>query len=108
MVEINDREIYITRSDTAVINLKVNDYNFVEGDVVYFSVKKNKYDTEYVIHKEITDFQGNIARTVLSSDDTNIPEGKYWYDYQCNLADGRIDTVVIPSRLIIGEQITVS
>ena len=40
------------------------------------------------------------------AEDTDIAEGNYWYDFQCNLVDGRIDTVVTPSRFTIGEQIT--
>ena len=106
MLEINGNEIYVTRGDTAVIKLELDNYEFVDGDVVYFSVKKYKNDTNYVIQKTITEFNGNSVSAKLYSEDTDIAEGNYWYDFQCNLLDGRIDTVVTPSRFTIGEQIT--
>ena len=106
MLEINGNEIYVTRGDTAVINLVLDNYEFVDGDVVFFSVKKHKKDTSYVIQKTIVEFEGNIAKAKLLAEDTDIQEGDYWYDFQCNLADGRVDTVVTPSRFTIGEQIT--
>jgi hypothetical protein len=106
VLEINGNEIYVTRGDTAVIKLELDNYEFVNGDVVYFSVKKNKKDKEYVIQKTVTEFKGNSASVKLYAEDTDIEEGNYWYDIQCSLLDGRIDTVVIPTRFVIGEQIT--
>lgn len=105
MFEINGNEITITKGDTALIDFEVDGYKFVEGDVVYFSVKKNPKETNCIIQKAITVFDNNIARIELDKQDTKIGKGKYWYDIQCSLVDGRIDTVINKERFIVLEEI---
>ena len=105
MFYLEGNEINITRGDTAIIDFTLDNHEFVTGDVVYFSVKRSPKDTSYIINKEITNFDGNKATIELSSTDTRIPKGKYWYDIQCNLADGRVDTVINKERFIVLEDI---
>ena len=105
MFYLEGNEINITRGDTALIDFTLDNHEFVDGDVVYFSVKRSTKDTSYIINKEITNFNGNTATIELLSDDTRIPKGKYWYDIQCNLVDGRVDTVVNKERFIILEDV---
>ena len=105
MFYLEGNEINITRGDTAIIDFTLDNHEFVAGDVVYFSVKRSTKDTSYIINKEITNFNGNTAIIELLSDDTRIPKGKYWYDIQCSLADGRVDTVVNKERFIILEDV---
>ena len=105
MFYLEGNEINITRGDTALIDFTLDNHEFVDGDVVYFSVKRSAKDTSYIINKEITNFNGNTATIELLSDDTRIPKGKYWYDIQCSLADGRVDTVVNKERFIILEDV---
>ena len=105
MFYLEGNEINITRGDTALIDFTLDNHEFVDGDVVYFSVKRSTKDTSYIINKEITNFNGNTATIELLSDDTRIPKGKYWYDIQCSLADGRVDTVVNKERFIVLEDV---
>ena len=105
MFYLEGNEINITRGDTAIIDFILDNHEFVTGDVVYFSVKRSPKDTSYIINKEITNFDGNKAIISLDSNDTRISKGKYWYDIQCNLADGRVDTVVNKERFIILEDV---
>ena len=105
MFYLEGNEINITRGDTALIDFTLDNHEFVTGDVVYFSVKRSAKDTSYIINKEITNFNGNTATIELLSDDTRIPKGKYWYDIQCSLADGRVDTVVNKERFIVLEDV---
>ena len=105
MFYLEGNEINITRGDTALIEFTLDNHEFVDGDAVYFSVKRSTKDTSYIINKEITNFNGNTATIELLSDDTRIPKGKYWYDIQCSLADGRVDTVVNKERFIILEDV---
>ena len=103
MFYLEGNEINITRGDTAIIDFTLDNHEFVAGDVVYFSVKRSPKDNNYIINKEITNFDGNKAIISLDSNDTRISKGKYWYDIQCNLVDGRVDTVVNKERFIILE-----
>ena len=105
MFYLEGNEINITRGDTAIIDFTLDNHEFVAGDVVYFSVKRSPKDTSYIINKEITNFDGNKAIISLDSNDTSISKGKYWYDIQCNLVDGRVDTVVNKERFIILEDV---
>lgn len=107
MFRIDGTDIEVTRGDTAIITFQVDNYEFVNGDKVYFTVKRNKTDVETVVQKVIYTFDKNKANIELRSSDTNIAKGKYWYDIQCNLADGRVDTVITASRFIVSEEITV-
>lgn len=96
-------KIKIVQGDTAIIDLKVNNNNFVEGDKVYFTVKQSVYDSMNVIQKVVTTFEDNIAKIQLTKEDTNIDIGMYQYDIQCSLADGRVDTVIGPANFeVIG------
>lgn len=105
MFYIDGNEINVTKGDTAIFQLKLDNYTFVNGDVVHFNVKRSPKDEEYSISKEVREFEGNIVKIILTSKDTRIDKGKYWYDIQCNLLDGRVDTVINKERFIVLEDI---
>ena len=105
MFYLEGNEINITRGDTALIDFILDNHEFVDGDVVYFSVKRSPKDNNYIINKEITNFDGNKTIISLDSNDTRISKGRYWYDIQCNLADGRVDTIINKERFIILEDV---
>lgn len=96
MFTIENNRIRVIQGDTGIIELELDNHSLIEGDVVYFTVKED-YDTEVLIFKEITEFENGKAKIVLTSEDTSLKQGTYKYDIQCNLADGRVDTVISPS-----------
>ena len=99
----NKRRIKIVKCDTAIFDITMNNYEFVEGDKLYFSVKKNAIGTDAVIQKIVSTFDGNKAKIVLSTQDTNINEGVYLYDVQCSLFNGVVDTIIPPTKFeVIG------
>ena len=51
--------------------------------------------------KEIKTFTDNKAVVRLTSTDTDLPVGNYYYDVQVNTADGRVDTVLGPAKFKI-------
>ena len=107
MFEILDsNHMRIVQGDTAIFDLNISDYNFVEGDVVYFTVKKSIKDKEYTLQKVVTEFNKNTAKFKLSKEDTNIRAGNYIYDIQVSLQDGRVDTIVLPSKFEVLEGVT--
>lgn len=107
MFRIEDRTIYITKGDTALILFKVQDYILKPGDTVKFTVKKNITSSLISIQKVITQFteEGNV-RIQLSDSDTDLIPGKYYYDIQLNLIDGRVDTVITPSIFMVEKGVT--
>ena len=107
MFYLEGNEINITKGDTAIINFELENHNFVSGDKVYFTVKRSPKDKECIINKLITNFEGNKVSIPLSSSDTKIDKGKYWYDIQCTLLDGRVDTVINKERFIVYDEIHV-
>ena len=103
---LNSNHMRIVQGDTAIFDLNISDYNFVEGDVVYFTVKKSIKDKEYTLQKVVTEFNKNTAKFKLSKEDTNIRAGNYIYDIQVSLQDGRVDTIVLPSKFEVIEGVT--
>ena len=64
MLEINGNEIYVTRGDTAVINLVLDNYEFVDGDETKKSLSlKNKID-------EFKNISANINVSITQINDT--------------------------------------
>ena len=48
---LNSNHMRIVQGDTAIFNLNISDYNFVEGDVVYFKkIKKNNNTSSLIIY----------------------------------------------------------
>lgn len=96
-------KITIVKGDTAIFDLTVANYTFKTGDKVYFSVKDSVDSEDYLIKKIVTQFEGSIAKIILSKTDTNIDAGLYQYDIQVSLVDGTVDTVIPPSNFeVIG------
>lgn len=88
----------IIAKDTGDFAVKLNNYILDEGDKVYFTVNSELENPDFKIQKEITEFVNNRAVIRLSSHDTDIPVGNYYYDVEVDTADGRVDTVVGPYK----------
>lgn len=106
MFMIEGTTMKVIQGDTGEFELTLDNYEFQEGDKVYMTVKRKPKDTEIVFQKTITEFSINVAKIKLEYEDTNLEQGKYYYDIQCSLADGRIDTVIPPSVFFVMEGIT--
>lgn len=106
MVKVQGTNIYMTRGDTATINLSIKDnrkeeYELVEGDVVVFSVKREIEDKNYVLQKAFIDKQ-----IVIEHEDTkNLDFGKYVYDIQVTFSDGKVSTIITPSELHLESEV---
>ena len=88
----------VVQGDTATFTINVDEHEFIEGDLVYFTVKKDITDKEYVLQKIVSDFTDNVAIFNLSKEDTSLDVGAYIYDIQVSLSNGIIDTIVLPSK----------
>lgn len=103
----NDKTMTVVQGDTAIFTISPRGYYFVEGDEAIFTVKKSAKERKNMIQKSVKVFEddGMVAKFFLGGDDTRLPVGEYLYDIQLNLADGRIDTVVLPTKFIVLEGI---
>lgn len=90
--------ISIVAKDTGDIVISFDDYLLDEGDVVYFTVNDELEKTNPRIQKVVNEFVKNKAVIRLTTTDTNIPVGTYYYDVEVNTADGRVDTVLGPAK----------
>ena len=90
--------IKVIQGDTGILDLSLDNYKLKDGDKAYFTVKKDFATEEAVIFKEITKFTDGKAKFIFTAEDTNLEVGIYLYDVQCNLADGRVDTVITASK----------
>ena len=97
MIQIDPQnQIHMIQGDTAIFAFRLDNYTLQSGDCVFFTLKKNLSDPSPVIQKSITAFEDGSCRISLTAADTDLPCGDYVYDVQCNLADGRVDTVIGP------------
>lgn len=100
--------INMSRGDTISLDVNIvdadgNDYELKEDEELYFSVKAKSTDKNYAIPPKKLD-----GKTLhLASEDTyDLDFGNYLYDIQLRKADGRCNTIIKPTQLVIEEVIT--
>jgi hypothetical protein len=111
--EITDNAIEITQGDTGRFTIEITNkdgtaYQPVEGDVLKFTVKKNSFDTTPTIQKVLDSFvEGEDIQFVIEPADTvNLPLGLYTYDIEITLANGDVNTIILPNNFYILEGVT--
>lgn len=93
------------RGDSRTLRVSC-DPAFSPGDRVQMMVKED-YNTDAVISKEVTEFDGGDAVIVIAHDDTkDVTPGDYVYDIQVTWASGNVQTIISKSRFRIEEDIT--
>lgn len=100
MLQFNNdtKQIKIIAKDTGAFVLALDNYILDTGDVVYFTVNDELEKERPLIQKVLTEFTDNQALIQLSSRDTDLQPGDYYYDVEVNTADGRVDTVLGPAK----------
>ena len=94
MVKVNGDNIFITRGNTAVINIQLYEddepYTFRTGDKVILSVKRKYPFNDCVLEKVST--TGEFDFVVI--DTYELAFGIYDYDITFYGVDGSVDTVI--------------
>lgn len=88
----------IIAKDTGDFVVSIGNYLLADGDKVYFTVNSELEKPEPLIQKVVDTFVDNKAIIRLTTDDTDIPVGNYYYDVEVNTADGRVDTIMGPAK----------
>lgn len=92
------KAIKLIAKDTGGLTISLENYILDEGDTVFFTVNDRLEKEEPLIQKVITEFQDGKAVVSLTTNDTNLPPGDYYYDIEVDTADGRVDTVIGPAK----------
>lgn len=95
------KAITMVAKDTGAMVIAIDNYLLDAGDKVYFTVNDGLEKENPFIQKVITTFTDNKALVELSTTDTDIPVGNYYYDVEVDTADGRVDTVIGPAKFKI-------
>ena len=93
--------ITMIAKDTGDFVISLDNYLLDEGDKVYFTVNKELEKENPLISVVVSEFVNNKAVIHLTSTDTDLAPGNYYYDVQVNTADGRVDTVLGPAKFKI-------
>jgi hypothetical protein len=88
----------IIAKDTGDFVVSIGNYLLADGDKVYFTVNSELEKPEPLIQKVVDTFVDNKAIIRLTTEDTDIPVGNYYYDVEVNTADGRVDTIMGPAK----------
>lgn len=103
MVKVTDNDIYITRGNTATINISLTEdgepYTMKDGDKLILSVKR-RYPFNDMVLEKITSI-GSFEFAVI--DTYELAFGVYDYDITFYGVDGSVDTVIIGTFELGGE-----
>lgn len=112
-MRINGTDIYMIRGDSESITVscqKADDgskVNFVDGDIIYFTVKYSVNSEKKVLQKVITDFvDGNAIIEIKPEDTKELQFRSYMYDVQLTRADGTVTTIIPPSIFGVEGEVT--
>ena len=106
MTNVSGQNIYMVKGDSSSFHLKLKymdetEYVPEDGDKIYFSVKEDYDDENYLIEKEVEDMVVNIE-----PEDTASLEAPCTlvYDVEVRFSDGYVQTP-IKGRLYLSEEV---
>lgn len=110
-MKVDGTNLSMIRGDTEAItisctNQKGEPIPFVDGDVVYLTVKLNSGTEKWIFQKEVRNFTDGTAIIDILPEDTRDEQFKvYKYDIQL-ISSGKVTTLVAPSLFTIEPEIT--
>ena len=107
MLKIVDGNIYLTRGDSAILELTIKDENGEEwtpgaGDKVIFALKKAAINPKRILTIEAV--AGDTDIIIDPEDTKDLTIGQYIYDIHVELAGGDIYTVIADKIFEIGKE----
>lgn len=106
LYDIGTGRMSMVVKDSGSVTLDFENYALGEGDIVYFTVDPTLENEHPTIQKTITEFPEGKVIIELTPEDTDVEPGNYKYDVQLNYNDGRVDTVLGPSKFIFKGGVT--
>ena len=108
MLDVQNEKIYLTRGDTAYLEIELitqmgESYTPVYGDKLFFRLKKSANKGSLLLEKEINI---NTLTLELSPEDTaNLEFGSYCYEVELVTALGQHFTVIENATFILGAEL---
>ena len=103
MVEVMGKKIRISRGDTGIIGVRFTGDRALAADTVaVFSLKRNLKMDKPLWEKK-TALENGDAVLRLTSADTDLRPGVYWWDLRLKLPDGGIQTPFEPQEFEVLE-----
>lgn len=115
MLRVINRDIYLTRGDSAALNIKITNYGcnqpyeLSDGDEVFLTVKESYTLESFVFQKRITYtdlIDGDIIFKILPNDTNSLDFKEYIYDVEIKTSVGDVYTIIPPSIFKIESEVT--
>ena len=108
MLDIVDNRIYLTRGDTASIDIRLTDatggdYEPVAGDKIYFRLKNAVFGNTLRLVKEISPTTLTLA--LSEADTANLELGTYRYEVELVTSSGDRFTVIENGEFVLGVEL---
>jgi hypothetical protein len=110
-MRINGTDIYMTRGDTEVITVSIEENGtkipFVTGDKVYFTVKTSTQTINKIFQVLVENFtpEGEAVIEILPSFTKNLKYAQYVYDVQM-VRGSNVTTIVTASKFVVQDEVT--
>ena len=110
MLNVLGKKIYLTRGDTAYLDVSIkdssgNDYEPAQGDKIYFRLKKSIYKDELLVEKEIN--TDTLVLEIRPEDTSRLEFGTYCYEIELVTGSGQHFTVIENACFTIGAELEV-
>ena len=107
MIKIEDGNIYLTRGDSAVLEVKITDqdgqtWTPSTGDKIIFCIKAAATNPEPLL--TIQAAEGDTDITIEPADTRILTYGNYIYDIHVETAGGSVYTVIADKTFIVGRE----
>jgi hypothetical protein len=107
MLKIEDGNIYLTRGDSATLEVTIkddegNDWSPSAGDKVIFSMKRAAINPEPILTIEAA--PGDTDIIIAPANTVDLTCGIYIYDIHVKLAGGDVYTVIADKSIEIGKE----
>lgn len=106
MLDINGRDIAISKGDTGAFTITFTGDDAPEdGCIVQVSLKKTKDSEEMIWEKRYTVASNTVYVTLIPDDTKILPYGQYWWDARILYRDGSVFTPMKPASFKVVEVI---
>ena len=102
MIKLKGMEIYISRGDTALIDIDLNGDVLPEGTTALVTVSRKPGADRALWEKTIAVQDGSVELS-LSSAETDYPAREYWWDLRLKTPEGQVQTPFPPQPFVILE-----